>query len=142
MTSATVIAPLREAIIEALKAAVTSAGDRVFAPPVPQKDAIGKAIGFPRIVIQGYAEDPSNFYGKSGSWMRCQVQGQARSLSGDGPRERLYQEVFAALDGQALTVEGHTLLEGRLRRTATYEDPKDPGLLYFVGTYEGTTRMA
>lgn len=135
MITATAVRPLRTAIIVALKAAATSAGDSVYTPPVAE------GAGFPRIVLDGYMEDPRNFFGRGGSWVRCQVKGQVRSMAGDAPRELLWQEVYEALNGVALAVTGHLLLEGKIRRTATYMDP-DGITLHFVGTYEAETRLA
>lgn len=132
----TAIRDLRTAVIGALVAAETDAGDRVYTPPVPQT-----ATGFPRLVIAGYAEDPSNYFGRPGSWVRMQVHGQARSTAGDTPREALYQQVHAALHDVPLEVDDHLLLEGTLRRIATYTDP-DGVTLHFVAAYAGETRIA
>lgn len=131
----TAIRPLRTALIAALKGAETSAEDRVFTPPVAQE------ASFPRLVLDAYTEDPAHFFGRSGSWVRCQVKGQAQSTAGDAPREALWQETHAALDGVAIPVQDHLLLQGNLRRIATYLDP-DGVTLHFIGLYEAETKVA
>src|SRR5690606_17811968 len=100
-----------------------------------------QGAGFPRVVLDGYAEDPRNFFGRAGSWVRCQIKGQARSTAGDLPRELLWQEVYAALNDQPLEVAGHLVLEGKLRRIATYLDPAGV-TLHFTGADEAETKLA
>lgn len=132
----TAIRDLRSAVIGALVTAGTAAGDRVFTPPVPQF-----VTAFPRLVVDGYAEDPRAYFGRPGAWVRMQVKGQAKSQAGDAPRESLYEQVHAALHQVPLDIDGHLLLEGTLRRVATYTDP-DGETLHFVAVYEGETRIA
>jgi hypothetical protein len=132
---ASAIRPLRTAVIGALKEGVPSVSNRVYTPPVKQSET-----RFPRLVVDGYEEDPSNFFNRSGSRVQMLVKGQVRSEAGDGNREALWGEVFDALHEQPLVVDGHLHLLGTLRRTATYLDP-DGVTLHFVGTYEGVTRL-
>lgn len=134
--SSSAIRPLRTAVIAALKANVPSVNNRVFTPPVKQTEG-----RFPRLVVDGYAEEPSNFFARPGSRVSMLVKGQAKSDAGDGNREALWEEVYAALHDQALEVDEHLHLVGTLRRTQTYLDP-DGQTLHFVGTYDAVTRNA
>jgi hypothetical protein len=128
---------LRTAVIARLKAAGTTAGQKVFTPPVKS------GTEPPYLVISGYSERPINHQGGSGAAADgFNIQGVVRLVAGDAPLLTLYTQVKAALQDQAITPAGHMTTYGDVRYVTDYAEPSDAGLRLFVCRYEATVVAA
>ena len=134
----TAVHPLKTALIVALRAANTNAGQRVHKTPIAQE-----LKTWPRIAVYGEMEDPSNFFGRPGNEGRMLVRCEVICKAGDDPLEELAAQVEAALDNQPIEMGDHELIIGTLRRTIPkYPDPDIANLWLLPMLYESETRVA
>lgn len=135
MSHAPAVRAVRAAAIDVLKEEVGSVNRRVYTPPIPATAAL------PYLVVGSYSESPADHYGHGGSDNGFDIRGVAKLAPGEGDAALLaiYEEVYRALHGVDLDVEGHGSGIVDIRFLRDYAEPSDHTIRHFVARASVTT---